>query len=207
MSEHWRCGVNLDRYPGPRLPLYFAADRHPLQTSDIVSKQDTHFFNTFSLVIGLLVAIVIALFVLARAVASHTQDTEKLDDAHYLKTVDQRLQPFARVAVAGADNSALAIAPTTAGPATAGPAMPKDGTELFEQACKACHGPGIGGAPKAGDHAAWAARIAEGKPTLYEHALKGFTGKSGMMPAKGGRVDVPDAIVEQAVDHMVDMAK
>jgi cytochrome c5 len=27
------------------------------------------------------------------------------------------------------------------------------------------------------------------------------------MPAKGGRVDVPDDIVKQAVDHMVNMGK
>ena len=35
----------------------------------IVSKQDTHFFNVFSLVIGLLVAVAIGLFALARIVA------------------------------------------------------------------------------------------------------------------------------------------
>jgi cytochrome c5 len=85
--------------------------------------------------------------------------------------------------------------------------MPKDGNQLFEQACKACHGPGLAGAPKAGDHAAWAPRIAKGKNVLYDHALKGFTGSAGMMPAKGGRADVPDELVKQAVDHMVDMGK
>ena len=172
-----------------------------------MSKQDTHFFNTFSLVIGLLVAIAIAIFAFARVVASETQEKQMLVEAQYLKGVDQRLQPFARVAVAGGDNSALAIAPTTATPAGAGPAMPKDGNQLFEQACKACHGPGLAGAPKAGDHAAWAPRIAKGKDVLYDHALKGFTGSAGMMPAKGGRADVPDDLVKQAVDHMVDMGK
>jgi cytochrome c5 len=172
-----------------------------------VSKQDTHFFNTFSLVIGLLIAIAIAIFAFARVVASETQEKQMLVEAQYLKGVDQRLQPFARVAVAGADNSALAIASTSATPAGAGPAMPKDGNQLFEQACKACHGPGLAGAPKAGDHAAWAPRIAKGKDVLYDHALKGFTGSAGMMPAKGGRADVPDDLVKQAVDHMVDMGK
>ena len=111
------------------------------------------------------------------------------------------------MAVAGSDNSALTIAPTTAGPAAAGPAMPKDGNELYEVACKACHGPGIGGAPKAGDHAAWGPRIAKGKDVLYDHALKGFTGSAGMMPAKGGRVDVPDDLVKAAVDHILEMGK
>ncbi|MBV8343151.1 MAG: cytochrome c5 family protein [Gammaproteobacteria bacterium] len=85
--------------------------------------------------------------------------------------------------------------------------MPKNGNELFAQTCSACHGTGIGGAPKAGDKAAWAPRIAEGKAKLYQHALAGFTGTSGVMPAKGGRADVPDELVRQAVDHMVQMAQ
>jgi cytochrome c5 len=172
-----------------------------------VSKQDTHFFNTFSLVIGILVAVAIALFALARVVAGETQEKQMISESQYVKGVDERLQPFARVAVAGQDNSALAIKPASNTPATAGPAMPKDGNELFEQACKACHGPGIGGAPKAGDHAAWAPRIAKGKDVLYDHAIKGFTGSAGMMPAKGGRVDVADDLVKQAVDHMIDLGK
>jgi cytochrome c5 len=172
-----------------------------------MSKQDTHFFNVFSLVIGLLVAVALALFAFARVVASKTQEKQMLVESHYLKGVDDRIAPFARVAVAGQDNTALKIAPVSAGPAAAGPAMPKSGDELYEQACKACHGAGIGGAPKAGDAAAWQPRIAKGKDILYDHALHGFTGSAGMMPAKGGRVDVSDDLVKQAVDHIVGMAK
>lgn len=173
-----------------------------------MSKQDTHFFNVFSLVIGLLVAVTIVLFALARVVASNTQEKQVLTEADYSKNVAARIGEPSREAVAGADNSALAIkAETPAGAGSAAPAMPKNGTELFEQTCSVCHGQGIAGAPKAGDRAAWAPRIAEGKPTLYEHALKGFQGKTGVMPPKGGRTDVPDELVRQAVDHMVQMAQ
>ena len=42
---------------------------------------------------------------------------------------------------------------------------------------------------------------------LYEHAIQGFTGSAGVMPAKGGRTDVPDDLVKQAVDHMVQLAQ
>jgi len=178
-----------------------------LAEANLVSKQDTHFFNTFSLVIGILVAVAILLFALARVVASETQEKQMLVEAQYVKGVDERLQPFARVAVAGQDNSALAIKAPTIAPASGALPQPKNGDELFEQACKTCHGPGIGGAPKAGDHAAWAPRIAKGKDVLYDHALHGFTGSAGMMPAKGGRVDVSDDLVKQAVDHMVNMGK
>jgi cytochrome c5 len=174
-----------------------------------VSKQDTHFFNVFSLLIGLLVAIAVGIFALARIVASHTQDLEVLTEADYYKNVAARIGAPSQEAVAGQDNSALAIkaeTPSAAGSAAAA-ALPKTGQELFQQTCSACHGQGIAGAPKAGDKAAWAPRIKEGKPTLYEHALHGFTGSSGIMPPKGGATDVPDDIVKQAVDYMVGLAQ
>ena len=173
-----------------------------------MSKQDTHFFNVFSLVIGLLVAVTIALFALARIVASHTQEKQVLTEPDYSKSVAARIAGPSQEAVAGADNSALAIkVETPAAAGSAAPAMPKNGTELFEQTCNVCHGQGIAGAPKAGDKAAWAPRIAEGKATLYEHALKGFQGKTGVMPPKGGRTDAPDDLVRQAVDRMMQMAQ
>jgi cytochrome c5 len=173
-----------------------------------VSKQDTHFFNVFSMVIGLLVAVAIALFALARIVAGQTQDKQVLEDASYVKNVEERVSPLAKVAVAGQDNTALAIKPdaATAQAGAGAEAMPKTGEGLFQQTCSACHGAGIAGAPKAGDKAAWGPRIEKGLPALYEHAEKGFQGSSGVMPAKGGRPDAPDDLVKQAVDYMVGMA-
>jgi cytochrome c5 len=174
-----------------------------------VSKQDTHFFNTFSMVIGLLVAVAIALFALARIVASQTQDKEVLEEASYVKNVEQRIAPFTQEAVSGQDNAALAIKPDagSAQPAGGAAELPKTGEALFQQTCSACHGAGIAGAPKAGDKAAWGPRIAKGTPTLYDHALHGFQGTAGVMPAKGGRTDAPDDLVKQAVDYMVGLAK
>jgi cytochrome c5 len=172
-----------------------------------VSRQDTHFVNVFSMVIGLLVAVAIGLFALARIVASHTQERQVLSEADYAKNVAMRLASPSQEAVAGQDNSALAIKAPAAAAAGSAVAIPKTGTELFEQTCSACHGQGIGGAPRAGDKAAWGPRIAKGKSVLYQHALEGFTGTAGVMPAKGGRTDVPDDLVKQAVDHMLQMAQ
>jgi cytochrome c5 len=156
--------------------------------------------------------IAIGIFALARVVASETQDKQVLEEKSYLKSVESHLQPVAKEAVAGADNTALAIKPDAgsagaAGSASGGPAAPKSGEETFTQVCSACHGAGIAGAPKAGDKGAWGSRIAKGKEVLYDHALKGFQGSSGVMPAKGGRADLSDDLVKAAVDHMVDMAK
>jgi cytochrome c5 len=174
-----------------------------------VSKQDTHFFNVFSLVIGILVVVAILLFALARVVAGHTQGQQIFAEQDYVKAVEQRLQPMARVAVAGQDNSALAIVENKGGEQAAGgaAAAPKNGDEVYQQVCAACHGAGIAGAPKAGDAAAWAPRIGKGKDTLYKHAVEGFQGSSGVMPAKGGRADLSDDLVHQAVDHIIEMSK
>ncbi|HBI69424.1 MAG TPA: cytochrome c5 family protein, partial [Massilia sp.] len=67
-------------------------------------------------------------------------------------------------------------------------------------------GAGIAGAPKLADKAAWAPRIQQGTAVLYEHAIKGFQGKTGMMPPKGG-ASAPDADVKAAVDFMVAAAR
>ena len=168
-----------------------------------MSKQDSHFFNNFSLVLGILVAVTIGLFAFARYVGANNQGKQVSTDPRYLESVEARLQPVARVAVAGRDNSALKI--ESVGPPPAAAALPADGTAAYETACSACHGAGIAGAPKTGDMAAWAPRIAQGKETLYNHAVQGFNGKTGVMPAKGGRTDWPDDLIKQAVDHMLEM--
>lgn len=116
-------------------------------------------------------------------------------------------QPAA-AAPAPAQPAATPGTPPTAG-AIATPAVAGNneaGKALFNATCTACHGAGIAGAPKFGDKAAWAPRIAQGTNTLYDHAIKGFQGKSGMMPPKGGS-SAPDADVKAAVDYMVAAAK
>ncbi len=174
-----------------------------------MSKQDSHFINMFSLVIGILVTFAIVLFVVARSIGGSAQGQEMMNEPEYYKSVAVRIAPVEQEAVAGQNNAALAIKPPAGATAQAGGssglAIPASGKDLFEQTCSACHGAGIAGAPKAGDKAAWSSHIAKGLPTLYDHALHGFTGTTGTMPAKGGRTDVPDAMVEQAVNYMVSL--
>lgn len=100
----------------------------------------------------------------------------------------------------------VAMAIPAAVPASAA-ALSATGESIFKGGCIACHGAGIAGAPKAGDKVAWSPRIAQGKPLLYEHAIKGYQGKAGVMPAKGGNAGLADADVKAAVDYMVAQAK
>ena len=117
-------------------------------------------------------------------------------------------QPAASGAMVAAATPANvpAAAPAASTDASAGKGV-VDGKSVFQGTCSVCHGAGIAGAPKVGDKAAWGPRIAEGTPTLYQHALNGFTGKSGTMPPKGGNLSLDDAQVKAAVDYMVGQAK
>ncbi|MBE9549222.1 MAG: cytochrome c5 family protein [Proteobacteria bacterium] len=81
-----------------------------------------------------------------------------------------------------------------------------EGADTYNAACTACHGPGIAGAPKVGDAAAWKDRISKGEETLVKHAIEGFQGDAGMMPPKGGRMDISDEAIAAAVKYMIAQA-
>jgi cytochrome c5 len=159
---------------------------------------DTHFFNSFSVVLGILIVFAIILFGVARSIGADTQGEAVLLEPLHLKEVDSNIAPFAHEAIAGKDNSALAVvsAPTVAAD------VPTTGEQAFNKVCSACHSTGVNGAPKIGDHAAWGPRIAQGKDTLYKDAISG----KGNMPPKGGTT-WPDATIRMTVDYMVSLNK
>lgn len=95
---------------------------------------------------------------------------------------------------------AAPAAPVAAAAAGTPPATDlAQGEKVFGSTCQACHGTGVLGAPKVGDKAAWAPRIAQGIDTLHTHALAGVK----MMPPKGGNAALKDDDVKAAVDYMV----
>jgi len=96
-----------------------------------VSKHDTHFFNVFSVVLGLLVAFAILMFALARYVGKNEQNAHVLNDPMLLQSVEERIASPARVAVAGEDNSALTITPVSTSAVTAVAVAPTDGPTVF----------------------------------------------------------------------------
>ncbi|HSO08207.1 MAG TPA: c-type cytochrome [Pelomicrobium sp.] len=123
-----------------------------------------------------------------------------LTDAEFKKAVLYMFQQ-------GGGQAGAAAAPAAPAPAAA-PAPEKtaaaaDGEAVYNKACVACHATGAAGAPKQGDKAAWAPRIAQGKDALYTAAIKG----KGVMPPKGGATSLSDAEVKAAVDFMVAKSK
>ena len=136
--------------------------------------------------------------------------------ASFKEPADPAPAPAAEAPAAAAAAAAAPAAPgpaaTPAAPAATAPAAAPaiasadSGKKAYDAACIACHGAGIAGAPKFGDKAAWTARLGQGANVMYEHALKGFQGKTGFMPPKGGST-LPDAEVKAAVDYMVAAVK
>jgi cytochrome c5 len=105
---------------------------------------------------------------------------------------------------APADPEESAAAQTSAVAAPAAATAPETGKEVYNEICIACHvPPGIGGAPALGDADAWAPRIAQGKDTLIDHALNGYSGRTGIMPRKGGRTDLSDEEIIAAIEYMI----
>lgn len=98
---------------------------------------------------------------------------------------------------------------TVAAPAPVEPPVAANdlGKKVYGNVCSLCHAAAVAGAPKPGDKADWAPRIAQGTDVLYQHAIEGFTGAKGMMPARGSSTTLSDDDVKAAVNFMVDQSK
>jgi cytochrome c5 len=126
-------------------------------------------------------------------------------DAAGAKFTPPEPAPAAAAPAAGAAPAAAGATPAAGAAAAPGPMTNASGKgeATFKQVCSVCHMAGVAGAPKFGDKAAWAPRIATGMDKLYNAALHGLNA----MPAKGGNSALSDADVKAAVDYMVSKAK
>lgn len=153
------------------------------------------------MILGVSTVLLVFIFIL---VAHHREvpDKVRLDRGVLLaggSSVAERIKPVGEVAVAGAQ-SQPAPAP---GAAAAPTPVVRDGQQVYQASCVACHDAGIAGAPKVGDKDQWAKRFAKGRDALYASAVNGVQGSGGVMPAKGGNPALSDAEVKAAVDYMV----
>lgn len=160
---------------------------------------DKHFFDLFMVVIGVLIAVTFGLFLLSNYIAGKTQEVYVLQDEPYQEQVAGNIKPVGGVAV---DGDAIADPGEVA---TVEPvAEVLSGPQVYNQACLACHGAGVGGAPVMGNAEAWTGRIAQGNEVLTDHVINGYTGPAGYMPPKGGRVDLSDEEIIAAMNYMVE---
>lgn len=157
-----------------------------------------------SIILGISVVLMLFIFVLV----GHHRDVPDRVQQHrgaLLGTgssAAERIKPVGQVDVAAEktpqEPAKIAVAAST-------PA--RDGQQVYQASCVACHDAGIAGAPKLGDKGQWAKRIAKGLDTLYASAVNGVPGSAGAMPAKGGNPALSNAEVKAAVDYMVARSK
>jgi cytochrome c5 len=167
----------------------------------VVEKRDQQFFDAFLIIVGIFVGMIAGIVLLGDLVG----DGEAAQGAEH-SAVEDRIAPIGRVAMIG--DASLAAAPAPAAPAAAAPSQAPagaaSGAELYTQVCAVCHAPGLMGAPMLTDPASWEPRIAQGMDVLRDHVINGFQGQSGVMPPKGGRMDLSDEQVLAAMEYMLD---
>ena len=161
------------------------------------SMSDQQFLKSFT--IFLVAGVILTLFLIGLGhvnAGSITAEVKAERRAMAAKTSPNTLAPVGQITVG-------TVSAPAAQPVQVASAASIDGAKVYQGACMACHAAGIAGAPRVGDAAAWAARISQGNDTLYTHAIAGFQGNAGVMPAKGGNAALSDDEVKAAVDHMV----
>ena len=77
------------------------------------------------------------------------------------------------------------------------------GREIYQRECSGCHDEGEEGAPSLAKADEWATRSAKGIDLLLDHAINGFQGPDGKMPARGGTPSLTDQEVTNAVNFML----
>jgi cytochrome c5 len=155
---------------------------------------DKQFFTTFAAVlIGLGVLAVILYFIAGYMSGS-------VDEYEPKKVVLENIKPVGQVYIAGEPGApeATAAEPVAAS-GEAASAEPKSGEQVYQANCIACHGTGAAGAPKMGDAAAWAPRIAKGIDALLKSATNGLNA----MPPKGLCMTCSEDELKSAIEYMV----
>ena len=142
--------------------------------------QDKQFYTTFFTIMGALAVLAIILVMIASNLTSEVAEY-KPDDV-----VIDNIKPVGQVNTATGSAAEPAPPPTAmtgalATSAAPAAAEPKSGEQVYNGSCMACHATGAAGAPKLGDAAAWAPRIANGMDSLMTNATKGLNA----MPPKG----------------------
>jgi cytochrome c5 len=160
--------------------------------------------KNFSIIFGISVVLMLFFFVLVSH-HRHIPDQVQQHRSALMSTatsVADRIKPVGRVEVASAETQRepekIAVAASPPG---------RDGQQIYQASCVACHDAGIAGAPKLGDKGQWAKRIAKGVDTLYASAVNGVQGSGGAMPPKGGNLALSNAEVKAAVDYIVARSK
>lgn len=169
----------------------------------IVRNYDLDFLKKFSMVIAFLVLVTLG-FILFAWYLHGTLPKE--EDPSVTRRTEARIAPVGAV-YAGATGAAAQAAAAAAAEAAAASQVAYggtlDGQVIYQNLCGGCHANGVAGAPTLA-RGEWTGRLAQGMDTVYRHAIEGYQGEAGIMPAKGGNPALSDEQVIATVDWMVE---
>jgi cytochrome c5 len=167
-----------------------------------VRNYDLDFLKKFSMVIGFLVLVTVGLILLAFTLQGRLPHEP---DPAAVQRTQARIAPAGAVYAGATGAAAQAEAAKAAAAAAASQVAyggTMDGAVIYNNLCTGCHTSGAGGAPTL-TAAGMGARAGKGADTLYDHAINGFQGSAGVMPAKGGNPALTDDQVKVTVDWMM----
>lgn len=171
-----------------------------------LNKYDAVFLKHFAQIIAGLMGVTVILMILAYHIYA---GVEPYANPRRDAEVAARIAPEGGVYAGATGKAAMAAAAEAAAKAAAAQVAYEgttDGSVIFGKLCTACHGTGAGGAPKL-EKSLWSDRIKQGVDTLVKHATEGYTGKAGLMPARGGNPSLTDEQVKATVKWMLDNLK
>ena len=157
-----------------------------------MSNNDKQFATVFVAVLGALAVLAIILYFLAGMLGS------QISAGKSEEVILKNIKPVGQVNIAG-ESTAGDTAPAATADAGAAAAEPMSTDQIYQTNCVACHATGAAGAPKTGDAAAWAPRIANGMDTLVSNAIKGLNA----MPPKGLCMTCSDDDLRAVVEYIV----
>ena len=161
------------------------------------------FYDGFMVVLGLFVGVLLGIIFMKAFSAG--VGPEQADDPAFRAATAERIRPIGRVALIG--DPGVGVRPVVQ-TAVQSVSAPLSGPQVYNENCYLCHAaPGVGGAPVFGDVPAWAPRIAQGPDVLRERVIIGYQGEQGIMPPKGGRPDLSDEEIVQALEFMLSEAQ
>jgi cytochrome c5 len=166
---------------------------------------DKAFFRNYPTVIAVLAVLIILLVTIARVVGTD-REAGKAQSADEIAALTA---PVGKVRIASRNPGAPDAEPAPVAADAAASTKTEDaGKRVYSSLCFSCHGTKLPGVPQLGDAVSWKVVIEKGMDILYQHALEGFTGTSGIaMPVRGGNPNLTDAEVRAAVDYMVDSSR
>ncbi len=161
-------------------------------------EQDQIFVQNFIIILVMLLGMIAIFVIIARTLGTREVTIAK----QRAERIAEETRPIGSVRLAGRTTGVTASSQTDVIDAEAGPV--DIGQKIYNGLCFSCHGTGLPNIPQVGSVAEWIDRIAQGTGLLYDHAIRGFTGASGMpMPPKGGNATLTDDEVKSAVDYMI----